>query len=59
MVWRAARCLRPCDRLSSPASVVLEHLIMRANKMSYSCHYSLLEEVERDGMKSCKVSNTF
>ena len=58
MVWRATRCLRPRDRLASPASVVSEHLIMKANETSRSCYYSLLVEAESDGMKSCKVSKT-
>ena len=26
IIWRAARCLRPCDRLSSPPSVILKQL---------------------------------
>ena len=58
IIWRDARYLRPCDRLSSPPSVILEHLIIRANKMTHSCYYSLLEEVESGGMESGKVSKT-
>ena len=34
-VSRAARCLRPCDRLSSPPSVMPPHLIIRANDTSH------------------------
>ena len=56
MVWRAARCLRPCDRLSSPASVMHGHLIIRTNETGHSCHYSLPAKVESDGMESCKMS---
>ena len=50
MVWRAARCLRSCDRLSSPLSVMLEQLIIRANKISRSYYYCLLADVKSDGM---------
>ena len=55
MVWRAARCLRPCDRLSSPPSVMFLHLIIRANESRHSCRYSLLAEVKSDGAETCKV----
>ena len=56
--WRAVKCLRPCDRLLSPLSVILEHLIIRVSETSHSCHYSLLAEVEIDSMESCKMSET-
>ena len=56
MVWRAARCLRPCDRLLIPPSVMLLQLITRANETSYSSPYSLLVESESDDMESCKIS---
>ena len=57
-VRRAARCLRPSDRLSSPPSVMLLNLIIRTNETSHRCHYSSRIEVESDGMESCKVSKT-
>ena len=53
-VWRAARCLRPCDRLSNPSSVIQVQLTIRA---SYQ-HYNLQGEVESDRMDSYKVSKT-
>ena len=31
MVWRATRCLRPCDRLSSAPSVMFSQLSIRIN----------------------------
>ena len=34
MVWRAGRCLRPCDRFSRPLSVVLQQLKVRVNEMN-------------------------
>ena len=46
------RCLRSCDRFSSPPLVIFEQLIIRANKTSHSCHYSLLAEVESDSVES-------
>ena len=55
MVWRAARCLRPCDRLMSPVSLILSHLRIR-NETSNRCCYSLLKEVKSDGVKSYKMS---
>ena len=57
-VWRTPRCLILCDRLLSPLSVMLGHLIIRVNETSQSCHYSLHSKVESDGMESCKVSKT-
>ena len=56
MVWRAARCLRPCDTLSSPPSVIFTHLRIRRYETSNSYCYSLLSEVKSDGVESCKVS---
>ena len=58
MVWRDARRLRPCDRLSSPLSVMLEQLIIRANETSYCCRYSLLVEGESEGIESYNVFKT-
>ena len=58
MEWRAARCLRPCDRLSSPPSVMPGQLIVRANETSHNCHYSLPFKVESDGMENSKMSKT-
>ena len=58
ILWRATRCLRPCDRLSSPSSVMLEQLIIEANEKSHSCHCSLPEEFKSDGTESCKGSKT-
>ena len=54
IVWRPVRCLRLCDRLSNPPSVMLSHLI-RANKMSHSCHCSLRAEVETNSMESYEM----
>ena len=58
MVWRAARSLKPCDRLSSPLPVIFQQLIIIANETSHRCRYSLPNEIESDIMKSCKVSKT-
>ena len=51
IVWRAVKCLRSCDRLSSPPSVMFRQLVIRANKMSNSCHHSLPVEVEGDDIE--------
>ena len=59
MVWRSTRRLSPCDRLSSPASVMPSQLIIKANKTSHSYHYSLPVEAESDGVKSYKMSKPF
>ena len=58
MVCRAARCLRLCDRFLSPRLVMLANLLIRANKMSHICHYSLRAEVEINSMESRKMSKT-
>ena len=58
-MWRAVRCLRPCDRLLSPASVMLRQLIIEANERGYSCHFSLLVEVQNDGVESYKMPEAF
>ena len=58
MIWRAGRCLRPFDRLSSPLSVMLGQLIIRANETSQSYHYSLPVELESNRLKSCKAFQT-
>ena len=58
-VWRPVRCLRPCDRLLSPPSVMPPHLIIRANETKHSCDYSLPREVKSDIKESCKVPKTF
>ena len=54
MAWRAAKCLRPCDRLSSPLSVMLSQLRIRINETS-SSYYSLLVEVKTNGMDGRKM----
>ena len=46
-----------CVKLSSPASVILRQLVIRANEMSNSCYYNLLFEIESDGVESCKMSD--
>ena len=46
-------CLRSCDRLSSPASVMFAQLIVRD-----SCHYSLPVEVKSGCMKRRKMSKS-
>ena len=55
-MWRAARCLRPCDTLSSPPLVMLLHLRIRRHETSSSCCYNLPVEVKSDGVESYKVS---
>ena len=40
-MWRAARCLRPCDRLSSSLSVMLLQLRIRRNEQFVVIVYSL------------------
>ena len=59
MVWRATRCVSPCDRLSTPASVMFTKLTIKANEMSHSCHYSLPVEAGSDGVKSYKMFKPF
>ena len=54
MVWRAARCLRPCDRVLSFLSVMLLHLRTGGVEISNSC-YSLPAKVNTDSIESCKV----
>ena len=54
-VWRAARRLRLSNRLSSPLSVMLVHLIIRTNEISHSFRYFLPTEVENDSVESCKM----
>ena len=58
MVWRDARRLRPCDRLSSPPSVMLRQLTIGVNETSRCWRYNLLVEDESDGVESCNVSKT-
>ena len=40
ILWRAARCLRPCDRLPSFLSVMPGHLIITVNNTSNSPYFS-------------------
>ena len=47
ILLRAARCLTPCDKLSSPWSVILLQLIIR-NKISNNYSYNLLDKVKSD-----------
>ena len=54
IVWRAARCLRPCDRLSSPLSVILPHLKIRSERIN-SYDDSLPAEVKCDILESYKM----
>ena len=56
MVWRATRCLRPCDTLLSPPSVMFTQLRIRRQETRNSCYYSLPADVKSDGVESCKVS---
>ena len=58
MVWRAARSLGLCDRLSSPLPVMPGQLIIRTNETSHSYHNSLPFEGESDCMESYKMSKT-
>ena len=55
IVWRNARCLRLCDRLSSPMSVMLRQLQIRGNEINKGCRYSLPAEVKTDSVESCKI----
>ena len=55
MIWRAARCLRHCDRLSSPESVMLGQLMIGVSETSRSFHHSLPVELESDSVESCKM----
>ena len=52
--WRPARCLTPCDKLSSPLSAMLLQLI-RGNESSNSCCCSLPAKVKSDSVKSYKM----
>ena len=56
IIWRAARCLRLCERLRSPPSVMQSHLIVRVKEMRPSCHYILPAEVKNDSVESNKVN---
>ena len=58
MVWRATRCLRPCDRLSNPPSVTLKHLRVERNETS-NTRYCLLAEAKSDSMESHKTPEAF
>ena len=53
---RAPKCLRPCDRLSIPVSVISIQLIIRTNEVSQSFDYSLPAEAKSDDVKSRKMS---
>ena len=55
MVRRPVRCLKHCDRLSSPPSVMLSQLRIRRDETSNSCSYSLPIEVKSDGVESFKI----
>ena len=55
--WRAARCLIPCDKLSSPLSVMLLQLI-RESEPSNSCCCSLPAKAKSDSVESCKMYDT-
>ena len=57
IVWRAITCLRPCDRPSSPLSVIFSHLRTRANETSNGFYYSLHAEVQSNSAESYKVSD--
>ena len=54
-VWRAAKCPRPCDRLSSPLSVMRPQLGIRKNEKSNSCYSGLLVEVKTNDVESCMM----
>ena len=56
IVWRAARCLRPCGTLSSPLSVMPSQLRVRRNETKNSYCYSLLVKFKSDGVKRYKMS---
>ena len=51
ILLRVSRSLRPCDRLSSPPSVMLSHLRIRRNETSNSYCYSLPTEVQIDSVE--------
>ena len=54
IVCRAVRCLRPCDRLSSPLSVILPQLRVRSEKAN-SYDYSLPAEAKSHILESHKM----
>ena len=55
-MWSAVRCLRPCDRLSSPPSARFSQLIVSVDKMSCSFYCSLQAKVKNDSVESCEMS---
>ena len=57
MLWRAARCFRPCDRLSSPSLLMLLQLRIKRNKTTdrYCYCYSLPAEAKSDSVESYKM----
>ena len=55
---KAARCLRPCDRLMAPLSVMLRHLRVRRNEMSNSFCGNLPAKVKTNSVKSCRLPET-
>ena len=58
IVWKAARCLKMCDRLSSPLSVMLLQLKIRRNEARNSGCCSLLADFKSDLMESNKINET-
>ena len=54
-VRRATRCPKPCDRLSSPLSVMLRQLRISGNETSNGCFYSLPSKFKSNGVESCKM----
>ena len=51
-MWIAARCLRPCDRLLSPWSVIFLQL-ERARVSEQSLY--LPAKIQADSVESCKM----
>ena len=52
---RAAKCPRPCDRLSSPPSVIFPQLRITRSETGSKRGYGLPFEAKNDGMESCKM----
>ena len=53
----AVRCLRPCDRLPSPWSVILPHLRMRRNEWVEAIVIIIVTQLKFkiDSVKGCKM----
>ena len=55
IIWRATKCFKPSDRVSSPPSVILSQLRNIRSQMNSGYCYSLLVEIKSNCVYSCKM----